>query len=416
MVSKNIKGEIEDWKEKGKLYGGISRREFLKKLVQGAGGLCMASLFGAGGVSSIMFTPRFVRAQDQATGRVYEGILGEDARFIAPARYWEKLPEKKVVCKLCPKECVVANRERGYCGVRENHNGEYKTLVYNRLCSAHADPVEKKPFFHFLPGTLAFSFSTAGCNFECKYCQNWQISQFRPEQVRAMYMTPEKIVRVAKSTGSRSVAFTYGEPVVFFELMYDTAVKAREAGLRPIVITNGFYQEKPLRDLCKVVDAIKVDFKGFSEKFYREICDGELKPVLRNLKIIKESGVWLELVVLIVPTLNDSPSEIEAMSKWIMKNLGPDVPIHFSRFHPEYKLKNLPPTPVKTLEQCHKIARDNGIKFVYIGNVWAHKYENTYCPRCGTLLINRVGYMVEPPRLKNGRCPKCNEPIPGIWA
>lgn len=229
-------------------------------------------------------------------------------------------------------------------------------------------------------------------------------------------MTPDKIVAAAKQTGCKSIAFTYGEPSVFYEFMYDVAVKARENGIKPIVVSNGYLQEEPLRELCKVVDGIKVDFKGFSEGFYRDVCMGDLQPVLRNLKIIKEEGVWLELVVLVIPTKNDSPDEIDRMSKWIIDNLGADVPIHFSRFHPEYKLKNLPATPMKTLEQCHEITRKNGVKFVYLGNVWNHKYENTYCPKCGTLLIDRIGYQVETPHFKNGLCPKCSEPIPGFWS
>lgn len=388
----------------------MNRREFLQKVAEGFGGLCLASALGG-----ILTLPETTSAQDQISAQIAEGVLGEDQRFIAPARYWVKLEEKKVKCLLCPKKCVVPNLERGYCGVRENQEGEYKTLIYNRVCSLGADPVEKKPFFHFLPRSRSFSLSTAGCNFECKYCQNWQISQFRPEQVRAQSLSPDDIVQLAQRSECETVAFTYGEPVVFFEYMYDTAVKARAAGLRPIVITNGFYEEKPLRDLCKVVPAIKVDFKGFSEGFYKEVCAAELKPVLDCLQIIKEEKVWLELVVLIIPTKNDAPQEIESMCKWIVKHLGADVPLHFSRFHPEYKLKNLPPTPVKTLERFYQIARDQGVNYVYVGNVWGHKYESTFCPKCGTLLIHRVGYFVDPPRLKDGKCPQCALPIPGVW-
>lgn len=388
----------------------MSRREFLQKLALGIGGVGIASTLG-----SVFTTPLTLYAQDKSEEPLSDGVLGEDQRFIAPARYWEKLDEKKIKCFLCPKHCIVANLERGYCGVRENINGEYKTLVYNRVCSIGVDPVEKKPFYHFLPRSRTFSFSTAGCNFECKYCQNWQISQFRPEQVRATYLPPREIIRLAKESYSASIAFTYGEPVVFFEFMYDTAVKAREAGLRSIVITNGFYEEKPLRDLCKVVNAIKVDFKGFSEDFYKNICAGELKPVLRALEIIKEEKVWLELVVLIIPTKNDSPQEIEKMCEWTVEHLGVDVPVHFSRFYPQYKLKNLPDTPVKTLEQCYQIARQQGLNYVYIGNVPGHKLENTFCPKCGTLLIKRIGYYVEPPLIKNGKCPKCSQIIAGIW-
>ncbi len=394
----------------------VSRRDFLKKIARGAGAWCTLSVLG-GTLGNLILAPGDVAAQDEAqTLSGDKGVKGPDEQFVKAARYRESLKEKKVLCKLCPKECEVANLERGYCGVRENRNGEYKTLVYGRVCSLNDDPIEKKPLFHFLPGTKAFSLSTAGCNFDCKYCQNWQISQFRPEQVRARYLDPTLVPTLARRTSCKSVAYTYGEPVIFYEYMYDSATAARKTGIRNVVITNGYFQEEPLRELCSVVDAIKVDFKGFSQKFYEEVCDGELEPVLRNLKIMKEQGVWLELVILIIPTKNDSPEEIKKMSTWVVENLGADVPMHFSRFHPQYKLKNLPPTPVKTLERCCEIAKENGVNYTYLGNVPGHKLENTYCPKCNELLIRRTGFFVRKPDIKDGKCPNCGEPIAGIWA
>ncbi len=340
----------------------------------------------------------------------------DESRFVKEARYYEKLDGGKVRCTLCPHECEVADMERGTCSVRENRSGTYYTLVYSRLCTAHVDPIEKKPLFHFLPSSQAFSIATAGCNIECKFCQNWEISQFRPEDVRSEYSPPEKVADLAVQTGCASIAYTYSEPVVFYEYMYDTAVEGRKRGVRSVIISNGFIKQEPVVELCKVLDAVKVDLKAFTEKFYRETCRGELKPVLDALKWIKDTGIWLELVVLLVPTLNDSKDEIRKMCDWVRSELGPDVPMHFSRFTPTYKIKNLPRTPVKTLEMARSTAVEAGINFAYIGNVPQHPFESTYCPHCDELLIRRVGYWTTVSGLKDGKCGKCGAQIPGIWS
>jgi len=375
---------------------GMNRRRFL--------GTCLAA---AGGT---LLSDRLAAAATASTGKTLPRGWHE-------ARHWQKLDEQRVRCQLCPKHCQVADRERGYCGVRENRQGVYYTLVYGEVCAYNPDPIEKKPLFHYLPGTRAFSIATAGCNMECKYCQNWDISQFRPEQLakHTTHMPPEEIVRRAKTSGCPTIAYTYSEPVVFFELMYDTAVKGRKAGLGSVMITNGFIERKPMEELCGVLTAVKVDFKAFSEEFYQNICSGHLQPVLDTLQLVHSKGVWLELVVLVVPSLNDSDDEFKRMSRWVLKNLGPDVPIHFSRFHGMYKLKNLPPTPVSTLERARRIAMDTGLHYVYLGNVSPHPAENTYCPGCGKEIISRFGFIVAANRLVDGRCPNCGREIPGVW-
>ena len=343
-------------------------------------------------------------------GPKLEGVARHKAMF------WERLDEKKVKCVLCPRECEVADVERGYCGVRENQGGEYQTLVYGTLCSGNVDPIEKKPLFHYLPGTTAFSIATAGCNIECKFCQNWRISQFRPEQVESVLVTPERLITSCKARRSPTIAYTYSEPVVFYEYMHDTAALARQRGVGSVMISNGYIQEKPLRQLCRHLTGVKIDFKAFTEKFYAETCAGHLKPVLATLEILKDIGIWFELVILIVPTLNDSPEEIEQMSKWVLKHLGPDVPMHFTRFHPIYRVTNLPRTPVSTLERCRRIALDAGVHYVYAGNVPMHPGENTYCHSCGQELIRRVGFRVVENKLTSGTCPKCHTHIPGVWS
>ncbi|RPI28926.1 MAG: AmmeMemoRadiSam system radical SAM enzyme [Acidobacteria bacterium] len=331
------------------------------------------------------------------------------------AQYYEKLPNQKIRCKLCPRECVIDDRERGYCGVRENEKGTYYTLVHSRPCSVHVDPIEKKPLFHFYPGTLAFSLATAGCNVNCKFCQNWEISQARPEQVRSAEMTPNQVAALARENECVSIAYTYSEPVVFYEYVYDTAVAGKAQGVKSVVISNGYIQDEPLRRLCGQVEAIKIDLKAFSEKFYREVVNGELKPVLQSLVTIQKQKTWLEIVYLVIPTLNDSDQELRALSQWIQRELGPDVPIHFTRFHPQYLLKNLPVTPLATLERAKKIADAEGLHYAYIGNVPGHPAENTYCPRCHEPVVERTAFMIRKTSLRNGTCAKCAAPIAGRW-
>lgn len=378
----------------------ISRREFIKSII--GAGACLG-LLSAGGIRKGL--P--VANAAEADGHIF---------FEKEAMFYKKLGNGIIRCELCPKECEIGDTERGWCGVRENRKGKYYTLVYGNPCSINPDPIEKKPFFHFLPGTWAFSIATAGCNLNCKFCQNWEISQSRPEETNNVKLPPADVVENAKMTDCKSIAYTYSEPTVFFEYMIDTAKLAQKAGIRNVVVTAGFIKQEPLKMLCDNVDAIKVDLKSFRNEFYNKICNGSLKPVLDALKLIKASGVWCEIVYLVVPTLNDSDAELRDTSKWIYENLGPDIPVHFSRFSPMYQLKNLPPTSVQRLASARKIAMDVGLNFVYVGNVAGDPGENTYCPKCKNELIKRLRYMVRTMNVVNGKCKFCGEKIPGVWS
>jgi pyruvate formate lyase activating enzyme len=331
------------------------------------------------------------------------------------AMYYEKLAAKKVRCLLCPNECRIANGGRGDCGVRENRAGVLYTLVYGQPCAVHVDPIEKKPLFHFHPGSQAYSLATAGCNFNCRFCQNWEISQRRPEQVKAISLPPADVIRQAQSQACPIIAYTYSEPVVFFEYMRACASLGKEKGIPNVMISNGFIQKKPLQELCRLLGAIKIDLKAFTEDFYREQCAGELQPVLDTLLTIRSENIWFEIVVLLIPGLNDSRQEIEAMSRWIVRELGPDVPLHFSRFSPTFMMKNIPPTPAETLHLARKIAQSVGIKFCYVGNLLSAAGD-TYCPSCGKVLIQRLMYSIEKPGLKGNCCKFCQTVIPGVFS
>jgi pyruvate formate lyase activating enzyme len=332
------------------------------------------------------------------------------------AKYWKKLDGGRVECVLCPAQCRVADRERGACGVRENRGGVYYTLVHSRVCSAHVDPIEKKPLFHVLPGTTAFSLATPGCNMACSFCQNWEISQFRPEQIDCQKLPPDRVPPRAKRWGAPTVAFTYTEPVVFTEYLLDVAAANRKEGLRSVVITNGWIQEEPLKDWLKALDAVKVDLKAFTQKFYEEQTGGRLIDVLDTLIRVRKAGVWLEIVTLLIPTLNDSAKEAASLARWVARNLGPEVPLHFTRFHPEYRLRNLPATPVRTLERARDAALAEGLKFVYLGNVPGHPAENTACPQCGNVILKRYALSLTENHVVKGACEYCKAKIPGVWA
>jgi pyruvate formate lyase activating enzyme len=339
----------------------------------------------------------------------------EDAHFIVEAKFYQKLPNKKIKCKLCPRECSVGDKERGYCGVRENRGGTYYSLVHSRVCAAHVDPIEKKPLFHYLPGTIAFSLATAGCNVNCKFCQNWDISQSRPEQVPAQYTPPQRVAELARRYNCPTIAYTYSEPVVFAEYLMDTADAGHEAGIRSIVVSNGYIQEEALQTAYGKMDAVKIDLKSFTESYYSKVVTGQLKPVLDSLVTLRKLGKWTEIVYLVLPTLNDSDAEFRGLAQWIKTNLGADVPLHFTQFHPEYLLKNLPITPVPTLERAKAIADAEGLNFVYIGNVPGHPAQNTYCPKCRKMLVERVGFTASQMLIRKNCCPFCQRPIPGIW-
>ncbi len=331
------------------------------------------------------------------------------------AMYYTRLEEGGVECGICPRRCRVTDLERGYCGTRENRDDKYITLVYGLPCSLNIDPIEKKPLYHFHPGSSALSLATTGCNVNCKFCQNWEISQSRPEHVDNIDLPPEQVVSTCENRKVPIIAYTYTEPVVFYEYMYDTARLAQQKSIKSVMISGGYIQTEPLAELLPHMDAIKIDLKSIREAYYRDVVRGELKPVLDALVQIKESGTWLELVYLVVPTLNDTAEEFRELARWIKEHLGKETPIHFSRFHPKYLLENLPPTPQKTLEMAVEISRAEGLEFVYLGNVPGHRDESTYCPGCGSLLIERRGYRIGQYNLTGGRCIKCSRKIPGVF-
>lgn len=339
----------------------------------------------------------------------------DEMQFTTEARFYDKLPNKKIKCRLCPRACIVGDRERGYCGVRENRGGTYYTLVYARVCAAHVDPVEKKPLFHYLPGTMAFSVATAGCNVNCKFCQNWDISQSRPEQIPAEYLPPKRIAELAAQYHCPTIAYTYSEPVVFSEFIMDSADAGHEAGVRSIAVSNGYIQEEALRAAYGKMDAVKIDLKAFSDSFYAKVVTGQLKPVLETIVTLRKMGKWTEIVYLVIPTLNDTDDQFRGLAQWAKTNIGPDVPIHFTQFHPDYLLKNLPITPVATLERARAIAMAEGLHYVYIGNVPGHPAEHTYCPACGKVVVERIGMSMHTISIRRGACSFCNHPIPGIW-
>jgi pyruvate formate lyase activating enzyme len=299
--------------------------------------------------------------------------------------------------------------------VRVHKDGKLYSLVYGNPASVHVDPVEKKPLYHFYPGTGVFSMGYAGCNLHCLNCQNWEISQRRPEDLRTYSLFPEQAVASAVKSRSLSLAYTYNEPSVTYEFMLDTARAARAKGLKNISVTNGYINREPLLEFCRYLDAANVDLKSFSDRTYRTLNFGKLQPVLDTLKLLKEKGVWFEITTLIVPTYTDDPDMIREMCRWIRRTLGPDYPLHFSRFHPQYKLDHLPATPPSKLLRARAIAMEEGLHYVYIGNYRTGEGSNTYCPQCGEPVIERVGYVIKRMNLEAGRCGTCGREIAGRW-
>jgi len=403
----------------------LSRREFLSVLARAAAGGTGLLFSGATGLS---LGPR----------AAWAGVTLAELLSTAPrARYWIgssqascgdchadeprfheeafEHDEEYVRCLLCARQCFLDEGERGFCRARINLGGELRSLVYGRPLSVHVDPIEKKPFYHFLPGANAFSLATAGCPLRCKFCQNWELSQANPEDYDSEFIPADQIAAVAEAGEAPVIAFTYNEPTVFTEYLTDIARAARPLGLRSVLVSCGFMTEAPLAEICEVLDAVKIDLKGFDEGFYRDVCGAELQPVLRSIRQVSRSGVHLELVNLVVPTLNDSEEKLAALADWVMGELGPDVPVHFTRFHPDYQLRHLPPTPVDTLERAREIALDRGLHYPFVGNVPGHAGNHSYCPSCRGVVIRRRGFFVEAANLEGGCCTHCEEPIAGVW-
>jgi pyruvate formate lyase activating enzyme len=391
-----ISSEVGNGKGQGIPEPGMTKREFLKLCGMGFGALSLVPVSGF---------PELAHAQLAEKGLIKTKL---SSHFIS-------LPEDEIQCELCPKRCRIQKGERGICRVRENREGKCYSLVYGNPCALHLDPIERNPFFHVLPGTRSLSIATAGCNFWCKFCQTWEISQASPEDVYSFEISPELVVARAKQMRASSVAYTFVEPVIFYEYMVEIGSFTKEAGLLSLIHSNGFINRGPLRSLCRVLDAANIDLKGFTETFYRELCGGELDPVLETLKTLKQENIHVEITNLIIPTKNDDLSLVREMCLWVKRELGADTPIHFSRFYPLYKLKNLPPTPVSTLEQARAAALSSGLEYVYIGNVPGHEGENTFCPRCKKMIIQRTGFMIGDVHLNGGNCEYCGKAIPGIW-
>lgn len=313
--------------------------------------------------------------------------------------------------------CLIQSGQSGDCRVRINIDGVLRTVVYGYPCSIHIDPIEKKPLFHFLPGSGILSIATVGCNLHCKNCQNWEISQANPEDgtIPAYFCPPQKLVGLAEERNCPSLAYTYTDPIIYYEYTYDSAKLAREAGIRNVLVTAGYINEEPWKKLLQYVDGANIDLKGITEDFYREVCSATLKPVQNALIVAKACGVHVEITNLVIPTLNDKPEQIRELVRWVKQNMGGDTPLHFSGFYPRYKMLNLPPTPLKTLEEARQIGISEGLNYVYIGNLASKEGQNTYCPGCKRLLIERSGWTILQMRVRDGRCPDCGKEIYGVW-
>ncbi len=345
--------------------------------------------------------------------KISEALIKSKSLAMHEAKYYEQLENNSVICRLCPRECIIEDGCVGNCGVRSNVNGKLYSLVYSRPVTIAVDPIEKKPFYHFYPGQTTFSLATVGCNLHCLNCQNWQISQLSPfEMQEVRIMEPAEIIETAKKYNSKIISLTYSEPIIFLEYAIDIAKTARKNGMKTVVVSAGYINQEPLEELCKNVDAIKIDLKGITEKFYLNYTTGKLKPVLETLQTIKKSGVWLEIVNLIIPGANDSDEDLKKLCDWIKKNLGDETPLHFSKFFPLHKLKNKPQTPEASMRNAYNIAKNAGLKYVYIGNM-ASDYSNTFCSKCGKKIISRNGYNLTQNSINLGKCMFCGNIIPG---
>lgn len=327
------------------------------------------------------------------------------------AMFWRK-QEDKVECLLCPHRCKISEGKRGICDVRENQNGKLNSMIYGLATSVTPDPIEKKPLYHFFPGTYVLSFGTVGCNFKCLHCQNYSISQGKIEDMRLKKLKVEEIVDTAKRYKCDGIAWTYNEPTIWYEFTYDGSVIAKKEGLYTCYVTNGFIEKEPLEKISPYLDAMNIDVKSFNNAFYKKICKAKLQPVLDTCVLAKELDIFVELTYLIIPEQNDSEAEIKEYCKWVVDALGEDTPIHFSRFHPDYKMLESTATPISTLQRAFEIAKEIGLRFVYLGNVPHGDYENTYCPECGESLIERIGFSTRRHYVKDGKCPKCGLTIP----
>jgi pyruvate formate lyase activating enzyme len=413
-----------------------------RALACGAAGFAGLTLRGAAGWLDGLIKPD----NAEAPAEVFKGdapnaelwALWRQRGWVKEASHYLKL-DRNVQCKICPNNCLLAPGDRSHCRNKVNMDGTLYTMAYGNPCTFHIDPVEKKPLFHFLPGSATFSLATSGCVFRCLNCQNWEISQKKPEETKdprgpafrlrpplpagltaaelgRVSLFPDDVVAVARALECPSISYTYSEPTAYYEYAYDTCKLAREQGLKNIIVTCGSIEDRPLRDLAQFVDAAHVDLKGFSDASYRELNSGKLQPILDTLKTYRELGVWLEVINLIVPTYTDDLEMIKRMCGWLVTNLGPDRPLHFSRFSPQHKLDHLPPTPVEILIQARDVARAAGLRYVYVGNVrGVPDAENTFCPNCHRAVVERDVFAITGYHLAAGKCRFCGTTIAGVW-
>jgi pyruvate formate lyase activating enzyme len=334
-----------------------------------------------------------------------------------PGRYWHLLEDGRIQCDLCPRLCKLHDNQRGLCFVRARQGDRVVLTTYGRSSGFCIDPIEKKPLNHFLPGTPVLSFGTAGCNLTCKFCQNWDISKAREFDRLQDLASPEAIAEAAVASGCRSVAFTYNDPVIFLEYAVDVAQACRERGVRSVAVSAGYICDEPRAEFFRHMDAANIDLKGFTDEFYKNLCSARLGPVLDTLEYLKhETEVWFEITTLLIPGENDSPAEIEALSRWVLEHLGPDVPLHFTAFHPDWKMLETPPTPPSTLRLARRIAREAGLRHVYTGNTHDPEGQSTYCHACRAVLIGRDWYQLTHWNLTaDGRCGSCGMPCPGVF-
>ena len=375
-----------------KIRRNISKREFLKKTFALSTGLIC---FPCQSVLSV---------DDSEQSSIYKKI----------AMYQEETA-RGIMCRICPNECVLKEGELSKCNNRKVHNSRLYTLAFGNPCTVNVDPIEKKPLYHFLPGSRAYSIATAGCNLVCLNCQNWTISQTSPDKTRNFDLPPEAVVEECINSGCRSIAYTYSEPTTFYEYVFETATLAKKAGIRNIVKSNGYINPEPLKNLCSVIDAANIDLKSFSESTYLKLTGGKLQPVLDSLKVYRDMGIWLEITNLVVPTWTDNPDDIRDMCKWLYSNGFRNTPIHFSRFYPIHKLEQLAPTPVEILNKAALIAAEEGLIYVYTGNVPGNELADTKCPACKSTLVKRQGFRIESNTISAGKCNKCGYKVEGVW-
>ncbi len=372
----------------------MDKRQFLKTAFLGAGGLCLGK-----GLSAAM-----LKVDNPQVGR----------KWTKETMFYSETP-KGMRCLICPNECDIKVGENGDCRNRVNKDGKLWSTAYGNPCAIHVDPIEKKPLNHFYPGSTAFSIATAGCNLACLNCQNWTISQKSPDETRNYDLPPDKVVESCQDNNCKSIAYTYSEPITYYEYTYDTSVLAHEAGLKNVLVSAGYINRDPLLKLCKVIDAANIDLKSFSNDIYLKLNAGKLQPILDTLVTMKDEGVWLEITNLVIPSWTDDMDMIKQMCGWLAQNGFAEVPLHFSRFMPLYKLTQLPPTPVNVLQNARQIAMSEGLKFVYVGNVPGADFETTHCPKCNEVVIERKGFSILQNNLVDGKCKKCGSVVAGVW-